>query len=246
MRKISFFFAILSFFAVSTCYGQGDSCLRLYCDPAICYNPDSVMVDTCSSSLTYEKRFCKTGFSVEFLDNVMNVGYGAPDSILEVTWESIDTSYASIRSAFQDIYNTRGAYVFRKVYPTDTASSSTSSRLYKIRFLEYTLVDSVLLEIDAIDRIYFTFNKPEIPKSIFSEKQKVGYEVEFSNGQIRIQNTESKYSQPLEISIYSILGDKHYHAYMSYPVYTISTISLPTGVYILSVGGYSYKFTIQK
>jgi hypothetical protein len=85
-----------------------DSCLRLVCVDAQfdtllmhrCSNPDSVRIDTCSSSPTFNQLYGKRWFYIKFTHYVIDLPQAPADTILEVSWTAIDTAYPSLRTAF--------------------------------------------------------------------------------------------------------------------------------------------------
>ncbi len=104
MKKLNFlwfviFLNIFSLPAFSIC----DSCLYLLPNEPSknIINPDSIMIDTC-----YNEAYAKNWFSVNFYVDVFHIPkYDNPDTIIERTWDNIDTNYADIRSAFQELKN---------------------------------------------------------------------------------------------------------------------------------------------
>jgi hypothetical protein len=141
-----------------------DPCLRIDPDSISITsrdnNRDSVAVDTCASSSTYRHWYSKR-YDVHFRVNAFHLGYGAPDSVMIVHWQDIDTQFAALRDSFASIYNTWGPFCFQKVNPEDT---SHSYETYKLIFDDYHLADGGVL--DALNKIWtdglveITFNIP--------------------------------------------------------------------------------------
>src|SRR5438876_1105599 len=100
-----------------------DSCLavRICNDSALgTTNIDSMLFDTCYLSPTAGEMYARGGFLITFDDDVFHLPYAPADSIIEVTWQDMDTNYPDLRAAFDTIYQRYGAFVLRKMYPQDT------------------------------------------------------------------------------------------------------------------------------
>src|SRR5438876_2988273 len=102
-----------------------DSCLYTYPDSYgeneySHMNRDSVALDTCKSSSTYNYWYSKR-YEVYFKVNAFHLGYASPDSILIVHWEDIDTVYSALRDSFRSMYNKWGSFYFQKMQPQDTS-----------------------------------------------------------------------------------------------------------------------------
>lgn len=235
MKITSLLFAIL-FIAIFTCGRMSaqtaEGCLQLYCDPVLCYNPDSVMIDTCSESTTHGKWYSKLGFEIEFDSGVITLGYGERDSILEVGWEAIDTSFAALRSAFEDLYVNRGPYVLRKINPQDTMATSRYSRWFLLRFFNYTLVDSVMFDLFAMSGIAFEFHRPKIPNAVILSKEQINFALEVGGKYIKLSNKEK--SGRVKVYLYDYSGILHSEYIMSESV-TIDIASLHNGIYYVVV-----------
>jgi hypothetical protein len=167
MRKTAIIAAML-LLGAARAGAQVDSCLvmALPNDSAhgTLWNPDSVMRDTCHDGY-YLRYFVKAGIEVIFLDSgVVPLGYGAPDSILEVGWQAIDTNFSVIRAAFEHLYNHLGSFVLRKENPADT--STLSSGIFKLIFQAYTNVDSALADLDSLPDVKVNFYRPNVPAGI--------------------------------------------------------------------------------
>lgn len=157
MRKFSFVFAILSFFAISTCYGQGDSCLKLlgptFADDTAWSNPDSVMVDSCISSPTFGQQYAKGSFQIGFTYYILPTPDGPEDTIIERTWQDIDTNYSSVRNEFDTLEQQYGSYFFRRDEPHVNDTSLGRKSRFFIRFDNYVPIDTIKAYIDRIDHV---------------------------------------------------------------------------------------------
>ena len=78
------------------------SCLELaYRTDTTIWNRDSAMVDTCHTSPTYGQIYAKKWFTIDFDDYLINLPYAPADSIMEVSWVSIDSIYSDTRAFFR-------------------------------------------------------------------------------------------------------------------------------------------------
>jgi hypothetical protein len=125
-------------------------CLVEYClwkpstEFSFCYNPDSTLVDTCTSSWTYGKYFNRGLFRLEFRYSVIDVPYAPYDSVVEVRWTDIDTSYSLLRAAFAQLENSFGGLWLRKMSPNITDTMHAANKHFELRFDSIVQIDSVI------------------------------------------------------------------------------------------------------
>ncbi len=97
------------------------------------HNPDSVLVDTCSTSPTYGKLFLNGPFRVKFAyGSILPLDSVSVDSDLTVSWEVIDTSYDSIRSIFGNVEDQFGSFMLHKDFPDRSDTNVELSRVFSI------------------------------------------------------------------------------------------------------------------
>ncbi len=118
---------------------HAQSCLSL---ETLHDNPDSTYIDTCSSSSTFRHMYCRRDYKIEFSWYVIKTPLYGTDTSIVYGWTAIDSSYASIRSAFAALETAVGKFTITKTY---TYIADTSSELNKIFFLRF---DS-LLDVDS-------------------------------------------------------------------------------------------------
>ena len=168
---------ILMMFLYQSVYTQTpDSCLKLYCPDNYDYttnsgslNPDDVMVDTCSSSATYDKIFAKRYFFIQFkqyyypFDIVLK-----PDSIKGVA--DISSSKPELKLQFEQLENEFGTFYFQGHIYEETDSVVFFNPVLRVFFENYQDVDYVLFRfkelvdsmklIDYSNRIRILCNTP--------------------------------------------------------------------------------------
>lgn len=159
MRKVLYIFAVLSFFATVTCYGQGDSCLKLlgptFAEDTTWENPDSVMVDSCISSPTYGQKYAKGWFNLRFTYYILPTPVGPEDTIIDRAWQDIDTQYVSVRNAFDTLEQKYGSFFFRKFQPHWNDTANGGDNLFNVWFNHYVNIDSVEGAIRSISLIKY-------------------------------------------------------------------------------------------
>jgi hypothetical protein len=89
MKKTFLVLVLCCSFAVQEIHGQAPK-LTLYFPDSLhnaLYNPDSVMVDTCSTSPTFGDVMIKRGIRMAL---PIKLPWASPDTILEISWTAID------------------------------------------------------------------------------------------------------------------------------------------------------------
>lgn len=127
-----------------------DSCLKLYCPDNYDYttssgslNPDNVLVDTCSSSATFDKIFAKRYFFIQFkqyyypFDTVLK-----PDSIQGV--EDISESKPLLKQQLEQLENEFGTFYIQGHEYEETDSVERFNPVLRIFFEDYQDIDYVL------------------------------------------------------------------------------------------------------
>jgi len=104
-------------------------------------NPDSVMVDSCQNPPAI---FVRKWFGIIFENYIIDLPAAPEDSLLDVTWESISSSFTLIRNDFEAIENKFGNYTLRKVNPQIIDSTHLGSKYFKVSFNNYVNKDSVI------------------------------------------------------------------------------------------------------
>lgn len=154
-------------------WGQVDGCLAIaFAGDSTVVNKDSVMVDTCRSTQTHYVFYARKWYEIIFDQSVIRLPWAPRDSVVEVTWHTVDTAYPAIRSALQDIENKFGMYYLRKEDPEDTIVSSVDSRSYMIRFDSLVNADSVMPLLRAVPNSTSDFKSRPSPLTyVQGEKQ---------------------------------------------------------------------------
>lgn len=138
-------FLLISLMASSSLRAQ--SCQRLilpHNPPMGKFNPDSVMVDTCSNEI-----YTRSSFRVLFEKDYFRIpASNRRDTTIIRTWQDIDTAYSSTVTVFQTIDSIFGNYYFIKIYPDIDDTSYLACKYFQINFESYVNVDSVLTKIE--------------------------------------------------------------------------------------------------
>ncbi|TAL69617.1 MAG: hypothetical protein EPN82_06160, partial [Bacteroidetes bacterium] len=156
MKTIFKYLLVISFFTVfSQNVKAADTlnpCWTMYFpdDPANgYYNPDSVLYDSCycKDRINYG---CDSIYAKQWYEIIFNNKdpFGFPqfpkDTIIETTWQVLNTNYVELRNMFQGLENIYGSFILRKDHPEDTNSWSLGSRNYLIKFQNYVHIIKVL------------------------------------------------------------------------------------------------------
>ncbi|MBK9249108.1 MAG: T9SS type A sorting domain-containing protein [Ignavibacteria bacterium] len=145
-----------------------DSCLRMYLphNPGFdtttgnsgTYNPDSVMIDTCSGSATYNHKYAKRMFRIQFpiyfypFDHVLDSG--------EVKGVSdIDSTYLGLKNRFLEIQDTFGIIYFQGLNHFSSDSIVLLNPVLQVFFEEYQDIDFIVQHftntIDSIVKVVY-------------------------------------------------------------------------------------------
>ncbi|MEP7234879.1 MAG: hypothetical protein ABI778_06245 [Ignavibacteriota bacterium] len=121
-------------------------------------NPDSVMVDTCSGSATYQHRYAAKWFRVEFQKVIFSIPAATNlDTSIDRGWRDIPTIDTAIRDGFDSIELHYGTFVLQKAYPgaDDTTNIFFSqSQVFLLKFDNYVDIDSAQSMLKTIPSIY--------------------------------------------------------------------------------------------
>jgi hypothetical protein len=146
-----------------THYVDSIKCIKINCekliipdDPINGYaNPDSVMVDSCQNPPV---GLCYRWFIIEFKYYTIDLPPAPKDTSLDVTWESISSTYTQLRNDFEEMENKFGGYILRKGRPEITDSTHIGSKTFFIAFNNYISADSVvnfLQNIQGLSDFYY-------------------------------------------------------------------------------------------
>lgn len=133
-------------------------CMPIFTSGMPARNSDSMMVDTCgldAESCVHaammgdrNRYYSKTGYLIDFDVPAIRLPTAPEDSILEVTWDAIDTALSVLRADMEGLENKYGSYVLRKLDPADS-----SSQRFELRMDDYENVDSIVVDLSEIDNL---------------------------------------------------------------------------------------------
>ncbi|MFN8361108.1 MAG: S8 family serine peptidase [Candidatus Kapaibacterium sp.] len=158
----SFLVVLLTIFFTSNaglyCFPVADSCLRMYLandyisrDTTTSLfggahgsvNPDSVMIDTCSGSATYQHLFAKKWFIIQFPKNFYPFNHILDSGeVKEVS--DIDSSHLALLNRFLQLQDTLGLIYFQGLDDPPSDSVVMLNPLLKLSFENYQDVDYVV------------------------------------------------------------------------------------------------------
>jgi hypothetical protein len=222
---------------------------------------DSVLFDTCNSTplnVLYT-RYATILFDY-FSPPILNLPWAPADSILEVSWRAIDTSFPAIRDSFQNLELKIDSFVLQKVYPDDTVlihnsdSGSVIPRYFYLRFLGYGYYneDSIASALSSIPGITFLLPGPPdvVPAGVSESNQNPQNHLHLfpnpAGETIRLQSdTDNIYGQ---IEIIDALGRTIRSILVAQGIQDveIDIHDLPSGSYSLLCGNNIVPFTHLK
>jgi hypothetical protein len=257
MKKV-LLFSLLSFFLLtSQSYSQvPDSCLKIFCFPqdSTFFNLDSVKVDSCFGSPTYGEFYATHFFYIKFKYNVLpRPGIYPKDTIIEYTWQDIDTSYSYTREGFQQLEQEFGSFWLREERLSFPDTTQFLPRTLLLRFEDYINIDSVenfVKNIQLVSEAYYRRGygitsrvndgdkvsqmalSPPIPNPTTSETN-ISFELlESSKIQIRISDVLG--------NIISIIN-KYYSQGRHTEIFNFEGLS--SGVYLISLSAFGEVVT---
>jgi hypothetical protein len=252
MRKSSFIAIALSFFAISACYGQVDSCIVFWpgtttdqSDTTLAWNPDYTHVDTCGTQLPYRIMYCRSSYHLTFDWRVINSPV-ASDTALVYKWTDIDTLYPNIRSALQSLEAELGHFTLTKAVSDIADTSIAVNKLFVLVFDNLVNVDTAMGHLSSVPHMKAIWRG--MPR-FFQTKVFRGEKSNQSYGTISVERVPGAllvdYSLPIsQVQIYTLQGQllhvpvKH----ISDRRISVDVSSLPDGVYFVSVSGQVVKF----
>ncbi len=121
-------------------------------------------------------RYAKKWFEVQFYNDPFNFPQAPRDSIIEATWHQIDTNMVELRNLYQGLEDLFGNFILRKEFPDCIDTNVVASKVYLIRFSNYTNIDSVInfLSNELIKKIYYLNNAVHLLSNINEQSFEMG------------------------------------------------------------------------
>jgi len=231
-----------------------DSCLKMICDDGESYfdtlyghwvgsyNPDSVRVDSCEGSATFEKLFTKRYFYLQFQPNYYPFdSILKPNTILSVS--EISSSKTDLKLIFQQLESQLGSIYFQGLMFEEKDSITLLNPVIRVFFSDYQNIQEILdtfkSEIDTLKNIIYEQRYGQVVSIQDLENDSESITL-FPNP---VKNTielkvlsEEVFS---EISIYNLQGEKVYSTEFKE---LIDVSFLTPGVYFIYIGNMNYKF----
>ncbi len=253
MKKHIYVFAILLFFLFAgKLFAVNDSCLKLIIpnDKAHgSWNPDSVMVDTCSDSPTYLVIYAKKGWGIEFPNYYypFKIKPLPADSIVHS--DAIDPNYASFKIRVDSLEQLFGPMNFMSGY--EVADSSNMGFPYFFLGCNNYQIESIfynkLLSFDSLKSLnspqWGLLSKPE-EKNISNE-----FSIYIENAILNIFLLNEKYAtNEHRINIYNVLGECVLKTAISSGTaeYSIDISFLNNGMYFVQVDESIFKILVWR
>lgn len=228
-----------------------DSCLRLMLphEPTSgFYNPDSVRIDSCSGSPSYLKKFGKGMFLFNTSQTIAFLPWADEDSIVEFSWQAIDTSFPNVRTAFQQLESQYGTFYLRKIQPHDTVLNSPGNTSYKLRYATHVQLESVQASLASIPLVDYARYQNQVGMTVGGIQEADGsanmpFRVSGSDNMITV-STPNNYSKGTIVSLLgnSVLQFTFERTSANEVQANINISSLPNGIYFVVCGGRSVAF----
>jgi hypothetical protein len=246
-------------------------------DTIIYVNQDSALVlDTCGlfqlSSRSYsdcgdiyenwdinkEERhsrlYAKQHWTVRFDVAAIYIPKAPSDTIIEVSWEAIDTSFAEIRTAFQQLEQQYGAFRLRKFYPD--YDTNEFSQVFLLYFDNYVNIFDIEEYIDSIPNTSCDFSRWIVkPVSVNNEngesliKDKIFSIIASNNKKEILIQTNIDFSGDNFIIINDMNGRAiktiKIENSFSGTIIPINVSDLIKGIYFVCIGNYCNKFYVN-
>ncbi len=100
-----------AFALIITGKASSQTCLAL---DTVHMNPDSTYFDTCGSSATHGQMFCRNGYTLWFDWYVISTPNYGHDTAIVYHWTDIDTQFAAIRAACENLEESVGPFTPNK------------------------------------------------------------------------------------------------------------------------------------
>jgi|GEM_PF-7027476 len=253
-----------------------DSCFRLIWEhnPEKEFeNPDSVMYDSCKCGMNIfefadsnrrwprEFFYADKWFWVNLPNGSLDVLQAPSDTTIIRHWTDISSSFTTLRNDFENLENTYGNFVLRKLYPEDI-DTLTSFKVWLIKLDNYVNIDSVETFLKNFEDYKFPYPYPpfyrerfaiyyiSVANSLQINKSFVIYPNPASDYiEIKIGNKLSEsfeLSESYQIQIYNVYGEQMPVGAGSEPAPTginrIDISHFPTGMYFIRIGDEIGKF----
>lgn len=245
---------------VTKIFGQNNSCLYIYPDSisadANHLNKDSVALDTCKASATYNHFYSKR-YDIYFKANIFDLSYANPDSILIVHWDDIDTAYHILRDSFQAMYDRWGSFYFQKTHPDDTLFAYEGFKLifdnYQLAYGYDSLVSygGIMNDLDTLwtkTGMLEAFVNPPIPPPDYVHEEILEDYILWSIGDdiLSLRLNPIKINR-VQVKIFDCLGrcilntSGYTQSTNGYSLLRINIHTLPHGVYFLIFENMPYR-----
>ena len=225
-------------------YSPPDSCLKMVCphDPDNgYYNWDSIKVDSCVGSPTFNRWYAKKYYYICFKDSLYVFESKHLNIDTAITWTGIDTSFHEIRNSFHLIEQIFGEFIIKRFPYYSNDNAFLRRPVVNLEFKNYFFADSVINFISKIEGISLCclYREPTI-SNVIDNYQNENFIMPFPNPTSDFLEISLPSELPQgKIEIFSIEGIKIFEIEA---VKRIDVSSLAVGVYFVKVGGCVGRF----
>jgi hypothetical protein len=241
MKFVWYWLILLSCFGIATeSRAQVDPCLTLWKNVYPDYpNPDSVMIDTCGG---LRQMFAKRMFRIVFdYYAIFPTNVTTHDTILEFSWNAIDSSFPAIRSAFHYLDTHWGGLHLLKPHAQISDTADITRRVFGLTFDNYVPVDSIVAYLSTVSQFTIQFvSKPGVITGVNTPRPPMGAQLQIypnpSRDWIWFEMPSKK--TPASIELHDIGGRKMHVPFIAEKNGHVSMDIhlLPEGVFVVSTG----------
>lgn len=252
-----FFYAILFAIVLSISaysYSPPDSCLKLvdYNGSDTTFtNIDSVKADSCLGSPTYSEEFAKQFFDIEFVYNIIPRGGLYPaDTIIEYTWNNIDSAYLSTMLSFKQLELDYGTFHFREKNPDQKDTNLFFNRALLLRFDNYQCVDSAIKYVSQIENVRSVIYRNRGRRDTTStptdvETHEISKQLNYNTVTQMLTVNNQNITSNNYLQIYNLNGVEVKKVKITQMYQEINLYNLERGFYIIRYGNSIEKIIIQ-
>ncbi len=234
MKRVCFFTALLiavAFLSFEKSYAIDPDCLEIVLgnDGYSSENLDSIMVDTCTNSPTYNKWYAKKGIVIRFYDYPF-IEEPIPINIIKY-WYDIDTNLALLKERLQNISNKYG--IFTIIRETKDEFSHLYRKDFTLTFENYICFDSLCYDIIDSSANVWSINFRFVPEKLDVKENNYNPIIYNEDNILKINCSLSINSKIKLIDIYGNIYNTNFEIMDNTVNINISNLSI--GVYFIQI-----------
>lgn len=213
-------------------------------------NIDSVLIDTCYDSPTFNKLFVDGPYQIELEYNIIPRTTLYPkDTLITYTIDDILSKYNTIKEEFKDLKSELGEFYFFEPFPDKPDTNSFVRRSLRLQFTSNIEINSTLEKLEAINGIFASSCEARFGylTSVESDNQKAEFRIypNPAKNQISINSWNKSITFQENLKIFDLNGRElmRFDDIQSDVVMDVNT--LETGIYLVQIGEFFQRIIIQ-